>query len=181
MPYEAGLFLSRIRSQIPNLDPIVDWYLMEALNSFRSGAYLAVAVMTGVAAERILIVWRNVIVASITEDNSKRKLIEATENQTAKRIYEAVNNRIDPIREQLPVELQESVGTELEGVFQVVGRTHNDAGHPTGRVIEKEEAYALCPAFSSLCQKLMCADGLAKGEQDVELRANWLSSSGEES
>jgi hypothetical protein len=95
--------------------------------------------------------------------------------------HEAVNNRIDPIREQLPVELQESVGTQLEGVFQVVGRTHNDAGHPTGRVIEKEEAYALCPAFSSLCQKLMCADGLAKGEQDIELLANWLSSSGEES
>jgi antitoxin component of MazEF toxin-antitoxin module len=84
--------------------------------------------MTGVAAERILIVWRDVTVASITEDNRKRKLIEATESQTAKRIYEAVNNRIDPIREQLPVELQESVGTELEGVFQVVGRTHNDAG-----------------------------------------------------
>jgi hypothetical protein len=56
VPHEAGLFLSCIRSQIPNLDPIVDWYLMEALNSFRSGAYLAVAVMTGIAAERILIV-----------------------------------------------------------------------------------------------------------------------------
>jgi hypothetical protein len=52
VPYDAGLFLSRIRSQIPNLDPIVDLYLKEALNSFRSGAYLAVAVMTGVAAER---------------------------------------------------------------------------------------------------------------------------------
>jgi hypothetical protein len=56
-----------------------------------------------------------VIVASSTDDHRKRKLIEATENQTAKRIYEAVNNRIDPIREQLPVELQESVGAELEG------------------------------------------------------------------
>jgi hypothetical protein len=33
---------------------------------------LAVAVMTGVAAERILIVWRDVIVASITEDNRKK-------------------------------------------------------------------------------------------------------------
>jgi hypothetical protein len=85
-----------------------------------------------------------------------------------------------PIREQLPVELQESVGTELKGVFQVVGRTRNDAGYPTGRVIEKEEAYALL-SFSSLCQKLMCADGLAKGEQDIELLKNWLSSSGEES
>jgi hypothetical protein len=71
-PYDAGLFLSRITSQIPNLDPIVDLYLKEALNSFRSGAYLAVAVMTGVAAERILIVWRDVIVASITEDNRKK-------------------------------------------------------------------------------------------------------------
>lgn len=71
--------------------------------------------MTGVAAERILIVLRDVIVASITDDHRKRKLIEASENQTEKRIYEAVNNRIDPIREQLPAGLQESVGAELEG------------------------------------------------------------------
>jgi hypothetical protein len=146
VPHDAGLFLSRIRSQVPNLDPVVGLYLKEALNSFRSGNYLAVAVMTGVASERILIVLRDAIHSSI-EDDRRKKLMEATENQTAKRIYEEVSKRIDPIRERLPSELQESIDTELEGIFHEVRRTRNDAGHPTGRVIEKEEAYALLQLF----------------------------------
>jgi hypothetical protein len=123
---------------------------------------------------------RDVIVASITDDHGKRKLIEATENQTAKRIYEAVNNRIDPIREQLPVELQESVGAELEGFSRW---SEEPATTPSIRQegLLKRRGLRASPAFSSLCQKLLCADGLAEGEQDIELLANWLSSSGEES
>lgn len=147
VPYDAGVFLSRIRSQIPNLDQTVDLYLKEALNSFRSGAYLAVGVMTGVASERILVVLRDAILGSIQQDDRKRKLMDATENQTAKRIYQEIRKRIDPIRERLPAELQDSIGTELEGVFQEVRRTRNDAGHPTGRVIERGEAFALLQLF----------------------------------
>jgi hypothetical protein len=146
-PYDAGLFLARIRNQVPHLDPIVDLYLKEALNSFRSGNYLAVAVMTGVASERVLIVLRDAIHSAIPGGDRKKKLMEATENQTAKRIYEAISDRIDPIREQLPEELQESIGTQLDGIFQEIRRTRNDAGHPTGRVIERDEAYALLQLF----------------------------------
>jgi len=147
VPYDTGLFLSRIKNQIPNLDEIVVLYLKEALNSFRAGIYLAVAVMTGVASERILIVLRDAIGLAIKENDRHKKLVEATENQTAKRIYKEISKKIDPIREQLPAGLQDSIGTELEGIFQEVRRTRNDAGHPTGRVIEREEAYALLQLF----------------------------------
>jgi hypothetical protein len=139
--------LARIRSQVPNLDPIVDLYLKEALNSFRSGSYLSVAVMTGVASERILVLLRDAIHAAIQEVDRKKKIMDATENQTVKRIYEAVSKKIDPVRDQLPAGLQESIGTELDGIFHEVRRTRNDAGHPTGRVIEREEAYALLQLF----------------------------------
>jgi argininosuccinate lyase len=66
-----------------------------------------------------------------------------------KRIYEEVSKRIDPIHEQLPSQLQESIGTELEGIFHEVRRTRNDAGHPTGRIIERDEAYALLKLLPS--------------------------------
>jgi hypothetical protein len=147
LPYDSGVFLNRIRSQIPSLDEIVVLYLREALNSFRSGNYLAAAVMVGVSSERILIVLRNAICNSIKETDRRKRLMDATENQTAKRIYDEISKKIDPIREQLLAELQDSIGTELEGIFQEVRRTRNDAGHPTGRVIEKEEAYALLQLF----------------------------------
>jgi hypothetical protein len=34
--YDAHLFLNRLRSEVPGLDPVVELYLKEALNSFRS-------------------------------------------------------------------------------------------------------------------------------------------------
>jgi hypothetical protein len=40
LPYDTGLFLGRIRKQIPQLDAVVQLYLKEALNSFGSGNYL---------------------------------------------------------------------------------------------------------------------------------------------
>jgi hypothetical protein len=123
VPYDTGLFLSRIKNEIPNLDEIVVLYLKEALNSFRAGIYLAVAVMTGVASERILIVLRDAIGLAIKENDRHKKLVEATENQTAKRIYEEISKKIGPIRKQLPAGLQDSIGTELEGIFQEVRRT----------------------------------------------------------
>ena len=73
--------------------------------------------------------------------------MENTENRLAKRIYEEIDKKLDPIREQLPSELRDSLGTELTGIFQLVRRTRNDAGHPTGVRIEREEAYALLQLF----------------------------------
>ena len=145
--YDTALFLGRIHSQIPDFDSVATLYLKEALNSFRSGTYLSAAVMTGVASERILVMLRDAIHAAITEQDRKRKLLKATDGQTAKRIYEEVSKRIDPIREQLPSDLQDSIGAELGGIFQIIRRTRNDAGHPTGKVIERDEASALLQQF----------------------------------
>ncbi len=147
IPYDTFLFLNRLRMLIPSLDSTVEFYLKEALNSFRSGNYLAAAVMTGVAAERILLLVRDAILQAIAQPDRKRKFTEATQNQIAKRIYEAIDGKIDPIREQLPPALQDSIGTELDGIFNEIRRTRNDAGHPTGRAIERGEAYALLQLF----------------------------------
>ena len=147
VPYDTNLYLNRLRSQVPRLDSTVDLYLSEALNSFRSGNYLAAAVMTGVASERILVTLRDAIHGAIREKDRQRKLMEATDGQAAKRIYEEISKRIDPVVEQLPPQLQDSIGTELDGIFQLIRRTRNDAGHPTGRAIERGEANALFQLF----------------------------------
>ncbi len=103
--------------------------------------------MVGVASEQILIVLRDAIRSAMREEDRRKSLMQATDNQTAKRIHDAVSKRIDPVREQLPETLQESIGTELDAIFHAIRRTRNDAGHPTGRNIEREEAYAQLQLF----------------------------------
>jgi hypothetical protein len=147
LPCDTGLFLNRLRGRIPGLDRTVELYITEALNSFRPGNYLAAAVMTGVASERVLIILRDAVYAAIQQEDRKKIFLRDTESRLAKRIYEEIEKKLDPIREQLPTELQDSLGTELTGIFQLVRRTRNDAGHPTGVRIEREEAYALLQLF----------------------------------
>ena len=159
VPYDTGLYLGRLRSQIPELHQLIDLYLKEALNSFRSGNYLAVTVMVGVASEQILIVLRDAMTNAVQQDDRKRKLIDATDNQTAKRIHKALASYIDPIRKQLPDDLQESIGTQLDAIFHAIRTTRNETGHPTGRVIERVEAYAILQLFPVYAS---CAYGLVR-------------------
>jgi hypothetical protein len=43
------------------------------------------------------------------------------------------------------------VGVELAGIFELIRKTRNEAGHPTDRIIEQEEADALL--------LLLCSEG----------------------
>ena len=53
LPYDAGQYLARMKTRIQGVDSKILLYLQESLTAFRSGAYVASAVMTGVAAKEL--------------------------------------------------------------------------------------------------------------------------------
>ena len=55
--------------------------------------------------------------------------------------------------------MRESVGVELAGVFELVRKTRNEAGHPTGRSIEREEAEALLLLFPAYAKTVYALIG----------------------
>ena len=147
LPYDTGQYMRQIRSDMPTLDSTVDCYLIEALNCFRAGTHLSCAVMTGVACERVLLDLRDEIRNALQPDDRKKKFDSDTSGKVIKRVYEEIWKRLDPNLELLPENLRASVGTELAGIFELIRKTRNDAGHPTGRSIRKEEAFALLQLF----------------------------------
>lgn len=46
------------------------------------------------------------------------------------------------LRARLPGNLQEGLDVELNANFDIIRNQRNDAGHPTGKEIERERAYA---------------------------------------
>lgn len=46
------------------------------------------------------------------------------------------------LRGRLPGNLREGLDVELNAVFDIIRNQRNDAGHPTGKEIERERAYA---------------------------------------
>jgi hypothetical protein len=94
--------------------------------------------MVGVAAEQMMLVMRKAVYDALASPEKKKRFDNEAQGQV-KRIYDAVWKRLDPVREQMPERLRKSVGVELAGVFELVRKTRNEAGHPTGRSIEPED------------------------------------------
>jgi len=152
IPYDTGQFIDRLKGKVPSVDQFVLVYLTEALQCFRAGTYLATAVMVGVASEGILLDLRSTIESALDTKQKKEKFVADTVGKSVKRIYIEIQKRLDPIMEQITTALKkEDISAELSGIFDLIRKTRNDAGHPTGRRVEREEAFALLQLFPSYC------------------------------
>ena len=66
--------------------------------------------------------------------------------------YNELKKRIDPKKGQLPSEIADSLDTALVSIFNLVRYSRNDVGHPTGRTIRKDEAFANLHVFPHYCK-----------------------------
>jgi hypothetical protein len=76
-----------------------------------------------------------------------------TKNKLIKQTFDEMWKRLDPVHDQLAGDLnKEDVRAELNGTFDLIRKTRNDAGHPTGRTISREEAHNLLLLFPQYCR-----------------------------
>ncbi|MGD0908564.1 MAG: DUF4145 domain-containing protein [Candidatus Acidiferrales bacterium] len=156
--------MERIRKEIPTLDVVISLYLVESLKCFRNGTFVASAVMVGVAAEQMMLVLRKAVYDALDSPEKKKRFDNDAQWQV-KRIYDTVWKKLDSVRERMPERLRESVGVELAGVFELVRRTRNQAGHPTGGSIQREEAEALLLLFPTYARTVYAVIGWLATQQ----------------
>jgi hypothetical protein len=147
LPHDVQRYLERLREEVSTLDSVALMYLTESLQCFRSGNYLASGFMLGVAAERGVLVLSEAVAQAIADPGRKAKFEGDIRARPIKKVHKAVWNKIDPIMEQLPPRLADIIPVQLDGIYQLIRQNRNDAGHPTGRVIGREEANALLQLF----------------------------------
>ena len=61
---------------------------------------------------------------------------------------------LEPLAKSLPADLGDDLHTILDRVFDLIRSTRNDAGHPTGKVIERESMRANFYLFPSYCRRV---------------------------
>ena len=138
--------------KVPQVEAAVVLYLTESLNGFRGASYLGSAVMLGVSAETLLLSLRDALHAALDTPTKQVKFSADTEGRPAKRIYDEIRKRLDPSMQKISNDLgKEDITAELTGIFDMIRKTRNEAGHPTGRKVEREEAFALLQLFRLYC------------------------------
>jgi hypothetical protein len=139
------------RAEVPQIDDTTILYLKEAMQSFRAGCILAATVMLGVATEHTFLL--------LVERVEQNPIHSATFANVAgeRTILQKVNkfkNILDQQHRNLPPEVKEDLDTNFAGILSIIRTFRNQSGHPTGRIIDREQAYVLLNLFIPYAKKM---------------------------
>ena len=150
-PYDPSGYMKRLREDVLNLDSVVDFYVVEALGSFRASRYTASTVMLGVSSERLFDLLQEAFIGSLASTQEKSRMEAAVKPKSIVYRYGELKKRLDPKIPQLPADLRADVDTYLTSIFNLIRYSRNDLGHPSPKTFDREEAYAHLYVFGRYC------------------------------
>ena len=131
-------FEQRLKNEIPNIDDITILYLRESFQAFRVRCTISSAVMLGVAAEHIFQLLLDQLESNPQQKTKFRNVFK--ERSILKKInrFKAI---ITSEQASFTQEVRESFDTQFLGIQSLIRIYRNESGHPTGKVIDREQAF----------------------------------------
>jgi len=154
LPHDPDGYLKRLKTEIPNLDPLIEMYLSESLQAYLKGLMFSSAVMLGVASEKAFLMLFEAFTNSLTDRTKIQKFHSLQKSFLTKKKFDDLKKEIMAIRRTLPRELSDDLESQFDGIFNLISVTRNDAGHPTGRRIERGVAYTHLQLFPLYCRRV---------------------------
>lgn len=149
--HDVSSYVQLIRSEVPNINDVTLLYLQEAMQAFRSGCILSATVMLGVATEHTFLLLLETIQNNTQHQSTYRSVIEQ------KTILQKINkfkNILDQNLRDLPSEIKEDIDTHFAGILSIIRNFRNQSGHPTGKIIDREQVFVILQLFIPYCKKL---------------------------
>ena len=88
------------------------------------------------------------------EEAAKFAQVFASSRQTYINKFLEFRRRIEPRKDQLPQEFSDNMALTLDSVLDLLRITRNEAGHPNGRIVDRDEAYINLQMFARYLVKL---------------------------
>ena len=149
--HDVSSYEALITSEVPQIDSVTLLYLKEAMQSFRTGCVLASTVMLGVATEHTFL-----LLVEKVEQNATHATTFANVGQqrTILQKFNKFKNILDQEARNLTPELREDLDTHFAAILSIIRTFRNQSGHPTGKIVDREQAYVLLQLFIPYCKKM---------------------------
>lgn len=140
-----------IRENVPDIDDLTLFYLKEAMQAFLVECRLSSSVMLGVALEHSL----DKLYEIIGQNNEyKEHFLNVFEEKTLLRKFNKFKNKLREIQRDLPPDIKEDLDTNLDMIVSVIRNFRNESGHPSGKVLSREQCYVNLHLFIPCCKKI---------------------------
>jgi hypothetical protein len=139
-PRDVDGYLRRLRANKNPVDTIALRYMEEALRAFAARCYLASSVMLGTASERVVIELASSVARYIGQPQAKKLSELLTRPWTAQfNLFTEMRKHMETVRKAAPEGMADAV--TLDAVADLLRVARNEAGHPTGTMIDEDTAY----------------------------------------
>jgi hypothetical protein len=140
-----------IKTEVPDIDPVTLIYLKEAMQAFRVGCILSATVMLGVASEHTFL---SLLEAIANNPSHAATFANVEQQRTILQKFNKFKNILDQQLGTLPSAIKEDLDTQFAGILSVIRTLRNQAGHPTGKIIDREQTFVLLHLFVPYCKKM---------------------------
>ena len=154
-PNNPENYLNRLSKDVPELSVVARQYTEEALRAYNTRLYRASAVMLGVASEAAVLEVASSFATMLSEVESRRFMEcigSRRQNITAK--FSAFREKLQSRKNELPSELKDGLDLTVSSVADLLRTYRNDAGHPTDRTIDRDDAYTHLCLFVRYARRL---------------------------
>ena len=148
--HDISAYERTIRAELPNLSEVTMLYLQEAMQAFRSGCILSSTVMLGVAAEHEFIR----LLETVESGPHKNAYSSVSKERTILQKITKFRNLLEPNLKTLPSHVREDLDTQFLGIQSLIRNFRNESGHPTGKMVDREQVFVLLQLFIPYCKKL---------------------------
>jgi hypothetical protein len=154
-PYDPEGWLEYLKRKVPRISDTSLQYAKEAVHAFANELYLSSCVMLGVSSESAFLELAKAVCNFVGEDSAKklRKDLEAPFSPFLKKFSEC-RKLLDTIRSSIPREHSDGMNIWLDSVIDILRIYRNDAGHPTGKQMDREDCYMNLRVFSMYMEKM---------------------------
>lgn len=149
--HDVSAYERTIRENVPQISDVTLIYLKEAMQAFRSGCILSATVMLGVASEHTFLLLLETIEANPAHQPTYAAAIQ---ERMLLRKFNSFRAILDRNLATLPADLREDLDTQFAGILSVIRTFRNESGHPTGRIVDREQAFVLLQLFIPYCRRL---------------------------
>ncbi|MGD0534707.1 MAG: hypothetical protein ABR999_04600 [Methanoregula sp.] len=149
--HDVSTYEAVIKQNIPDIDDVTLLYLKEAMQAFMSGCMLSSSVMLGVAAEHsfeqlLELIDKNPKYGTIFKSVQKERSILPKLNK-----FKSI---LDQHIGEFTPEIREDLDTNFSGIIAIIRNFRNESGHPSGKIVSREQCYILLQLFIPYCKKI---------------------------
>ncbi len=151
--HDVSSYEAAIRREVPTVDVTTLLYLKEAMQAFQAGCMLSSTVMLGVSAECAFELLLEQLEVHSTHKSTFSSVFKKRGLLSLSRFdkFQAV---IKSLAKELPAGIKEDLDTHLAGILSVIRTYRNESGHPTGKIIDREQTFILLQLFIPYYKKL---------------------------